>query len=60
MADDIDIDCGRLITGAATLDMLGEEIFSAMLALASGQRSRSEELGIGDSEFVPWVPGAAM
>lgn len=60
MADDIDIDCGRLITGEATLDMLGEEIFAAMLALASGQRSRSEELGIGDSEFVPWVPGAAM
>jgi altronate hydrolase len=60
MADDIDIDCGRLITGEATLDELGEEVFAAMLALASGQPSRSEALGIGDSEFVPWVPGAAM
>jgi altronate hydrolase len=60
MADDIDIDCGRLISGEATMAQLGEEIFAAMLTLASGRPSRSEELGIGDSEFVPWVPGAAM
>jgi altronate hydrolase len=60
MADDIDIDCGRLISGEATLDALGEEIFAAMLALASGRPSKSEALGFGDSEFVPWVPGAAM
>jgi altronate hydrolase len=60
MADDIDIDCGRLISGEATMEQLGEEVFAAMLALASGEPSRSEDLGIGDSEFVPWVPGAAM
>lgn len=60
MADDIDIDCGRLINGEATLDALGEEIFAAMLAVASGQRTASEIEDIGDNEFVPWVPGAAM
>lgn len=60
MADDIDIDCGRLISGGATLDALGEEIFAALLATASGARTASENNDLGEEEFVPWVPGAAM
>ncbi len=60
MADDIDVDCGQLIAGTATLDELGAEVFAALLALASGTPSKSEQLGVGDFEFVPWVPGAAM
>jgi altronate hydrolase len=60
MADDIDIDCGRLLTGQATLESLGEEIFAAILATASGRRTASEIADVGDSEFVPWVPGATM
>jgi altronate hydrolase len=59
MSDDIDIDCGRLITGEATLDELGEEIFAALLATASGRATKSEENDLGEEEFVPWVPGAA-
>lgn len=60
MADDIDIDCGRLISGDATLDTLGEEIFAALIATASGQRTASEKNDLGEEEFVPWVPGAAF
>jgi altronate hydrolase len=60
MADDIDIDCGRLISGGATLDELGAEIFALMLSVASGSQTTSEINDIGDNEFVPWVPGAAM
>jgi altronate hydrolase len=60
MADDIDIDCGRLISGGATLDELGAEIFALMLSVASGSQTTSEMNDIGDNEFVPWVPGAAM
>jgi altronate hydrolase len=59
MADDIDIDCGRLITGEATLDQLGAEIFAALIATASGQPTKSEENDLGEEEFVPWVPGAS-
>ena len=29
-------------------------------AVASGKRTRSEELGYGDNEFVPWQIGAVM
>lgn len=59
MVDDIDIDCGRLITGEATLDQLAEEIFAALIATASGKQTKSEENDMGEEEFVPWVPGAS-
>ena len=36
------------------------EIFGRMLAVASGERSKSEVLGYGDNEFVPWQVGATM
>ena len=38
----------------------GEEIFAKVLAVASGEASKSEELGYGDAEFVPWQIGATM
>lgn len=60
MADDIDIDCGRVLTGEATLEQLGEEIFAAMLAVASGRRTKSEIEDLGESEFVPWTPGVVL
>jgi altronate hydrolase len=41
-----------------SLDAAGARIFAAMLACASGEPSASEALGLGEAEFVPWVPGA--
>jgi altronate hydrolase len=60
MRDDIDIDCGPIATGAASIEEKGEEILDYLLAVASGQKSKSEELGYGGSEFVPWQIGAVM
>lgn len=60
MPGDIDIDCGRLISGEVTMAELGDEIFAHLLRMASGEKTASELNGIGDEEFVPWVPGAAM
>lgn len=60
MADDIDLDCGGLLTGETDLAALGEAIFALLLATASGARTASERHDFGDDEFVPWVPGAAM
>ncbi len=31
-----------------------------MLEVASGEHSKSEELGYGDNEYVPWQVGAVM
>ncbi len=31
-----------------------------MLKVASGQHTKSEDLGYGDNEYVPWHVGAMM
>lgn len=53
MDEDIDVDASPVLTGTP-LDVMGELIFSRMLAVASGQPTKSEALGIGENEFVPW------
>ena len=60
MRDDMDINCGDIITDGVTLDAKGREIFDRLLAVASGAPTRSEELGFGGAEFVPWQLGAVM
>lgn len=57
MRDDMDVNCGRVIDGVISLDALGEEIFARILAVASGEPSRSEALGVGEEEFAPWPIG---
>jgi arabinonate dehydratase len=60
MKDDIDIDCGPIAAGAASVGEKGAEILNTLLAVASGAPSKSEELGYGGAEFVPWQIGAVM
>jgi altronate hydrolase len=60
MSEDMDINCGDIIEGNCTVEEKGRQIFELMLRTASGQKSKSEELGIGSEEFVPWYLGAVM
>jgi altronate hydrolase len=60
MADDMDFDCGAVIDGRATVAELGEALFEEIRAVASGRPTKSEELGFGDEEFVPWQLGAVL
>jgi altronate hydrolase len=57
MSGDMDVNCGSVIDGSATLDEMGEVIFRKLLAIASGEKSKSEALGVGEDEFVPWPIG---
>ncbi|MDG4648675.1 altronate dehydratase family protein [Roseibacterium sp. SDUM158017] len=59
MADDMDINCGDVLDGVSLHDK-GAEIFEHIVATASGARTKSELLGYGDYEFVPWSLGATM
>jgi altronate hydrolase len=59
MIDDMDINTGDVLDGV-TLEAKGQEIFDLVLRIASGERSKSEQLGYGDVEFVPWQIGATM
>ncbi|TEA77946.1 UxaA family hydrolase [Allopusillimonas ginsengisoli] len=58
--EDIDINCGTIITGEETVDSLGEKIYRIMLDTASGKRTKSELHGYGQNEFAPWIIGATM
>jgi altronate hydrolase len=60
MKEDMDIDCGVLLSGKTTLQKLGKQIFERVLEVASGSKSKSEEFGFGDNEFTPWRIGAVM
>ena len=54
MEEDMDVNCGEILDGAASVDEMGERIFRAMLATASGAPTKSELLGYGEDEFAPW------
>ncbi|AOZ03376.1 galactonate dehydratase [Cupriavidus sp. USMAHM13] len=57
LEEDMDINCGEILDGTATIESMGERIFADILATASGRRSKSELLGLGDHEFAPWQIG---
>jgi len=57
LADDMDINCGVIVDGELTVTEMGQRIFEHILRVASGEKTRSELLGLGDNEFVPWHMG---
>lgn len=59
-SEDIDINCGDIIEGESTIAQKGTEIFEAIIQVASGEKTKSELHGYGQSEFVPWQIGATM
>ncbi|HVY51485.1 MAG TPA: altronate dehydratase family protein [Devosia sp.] len=59
MIDDMDINGGEVVEGSS-LEEKGQEIFDMILRVASGEKTKSELLGYGDNEFVPWQIGATV
>ncbi|MEK6439319.1 UxaA family hydrolase [Pseudonocardia sp. T1-2H] len=60
MSEDMDLDCGVILGGGASVQEVGERLFQLVLETASGRKTVSEELGFGQEEFVPWQLGAVM
>jgi altronate hydrolase len=60
MQDDMDLDAGSILTEGRSVDEVGEEIFARLLAVASGQPTKSEQMGLGDEEFQPWILGPVL
>jgi altronate hydrolase len=59
MIDDMDIDAGRVLSDH-TVEQVGREIFEEILAVAGGKKTKSEQHGIGDEEFIPWTVGPTL
>ena len=43
-----------------SVEEVGEEIFAHILAIASGEATKSEQIGLGDEEFQPWILGPVL
>lgn len=50
MADDMDVNAGRILDGSADLDTVGREIYDLIRQVAAGATTRSE--GLGHQEFI--------
>ncbi len=59
LPDDMDFNAGQVVEGR-TVDEVGEDLFQALLETASGKKTCSEQIGIGDEEFVPWLVGPVL
>jgi altronate hydrolase len=59
MIDDMDLNAGDILQGKP-VEEVGREIFEKVLAVASGERTKSELAGVGDEEFVPWTVGPVL
>src|ERR1043166_7169408 len=57
MNDDMDINAGTILDGSETVEQVGRRIFEKIIAVAGGEKTRSELAGIGDEEFAPWQLG---
>ena len=60
MAEDMDLNCGDIVTDGVSIEAKGEELFEILIRVASGEKTKSEKLGFGGVEFVPWQIGAVM
>ena len=60
LEEDMDINCGTITDGEASVQDVGGEIFDKFLAVASGEATKSEAQGLGTAEFIPWQVGAVM
>jgi altronate hydrolase len=60
MIADMDINAGAILSHGRSVDEVGREIFDEILAVASGKKSKSEQLGLGEQEFQPWMLGPTL
>jgi altronate hydrolase len=62
LADDMDVNAGRILTGDASIGQVGTEIVDLIARVANGECTRSEELGHQEfiltyKQFEPIGPG---
>ena len=57
LEEDMDINCGAILDGELDMEAMGQRIFQYFLYVASGGKTKSEELDLGRHEFIPWNIG---
>ncbi len=59
LSEDMDLNAGTVLEGEE-LQNIGDRFFEYALNVASGEKTSSECLGIGDHEFIPWMVGPTV
>ncbi len=59
MKGDMDLNAGSILTHTA-IEEIGADIYRMLVHVANGQRTCSEELGLGWEEFIPWSVGEVL
>jgi altronate hydrolase len=59
MSDIIDIDTGGIVSGAKTIERMGEEILELVIKVASGESRTKAELN-AQNDFIPWKRGVSL
>jgi altronate hydrolase len=57
MNDDMDLNAGTILDGTESVEQAGLRIFEKIVAVAGGEKTKSEQAGVGDEEFAPWILG---
>ena len=57
MVEDMDLNAGTILDGTESVAQVGRRIFEKIIAVAGGERTKSELAGLGDEEFAPWQLG---
>ena len=59
MIDDMDLNAGKVLEGV-DMEEVATELLDLVVAVASGQPSKSEAQGVGEAEFSPWSLGGML
>jgi altronate hydrolase len=59
MIDDMDLNAGTVLDGES-VDTVGRRLFEMILDVAGGEQTKSERLGVGEEEFMPWSVGPTL
>lgn len=59
MSDIIDIDTGAIVSGARTIEQMGDEILELAIQVASGDTRTKAELN-AQNDFIPWKRGVSL
>jgi altronate hydrolase len=59
MPDTVDLDCGPVVSGEATLAEMGERVLDLVIETASGRHLTAAER-LGQWDFIPWKRGVSL
>ncbi|GAA0892785.1 altronate dehydratase family protein [Fulvivirga kasyanovii] len=58
LSDLIDVNAGEIISGAKSIEEVGEELLEKIIAVASGEETKA--MALEQNDFIPWKRGVSL